>query len=263
MHRLMFLTSLFALACASSSEDGDFDLGSFSISDDGNDDANDDANDDGNDDGVDDGADDDAPPTGDPIQATVRIIDVMTNGGMADVAVENAFGDSDTTNSSGLATVPVYSNGNFEISLQKSGAIDHLLFGPAGDADFSYITFMATEMLVNSVLAMLGANPEDGTGVVVVGIDYDDLSPAVGARAALNVAHDDPWVLRGMGPEYGDTIPEGAMGMVAFSNVQPGSVAIDVSPPDGADCTAYPGGGDMPEAPVEANQVTVVTFHCR
>ena len=61
----------------------------------------------------------------------------------------------------------------------------------------------------------------------------------------------------------GDTIPAGGMGMVAFANVQPGEFTASVVPPDGVDCTAFPSGGEMPAAPVAANQVTVVTFHCR
>ena len=189
--------------------------------------------------------------TGPTIDATVRVLDAMSGSGMADVTVQNAAEDTETTDGSGSATLAVPADDTFSILLQRSDAIDHLLFGPTGAEDFTYITFM------------LGATIEEGTGVVVVGVDYDNLAPAVGASADLDGEHGEPWVLTSTGASFGDTILPGAMGMVAFSNVQPGDVNVSVTPPDGADCTAYPGGGEMPAAPVEAEMVTVVTFHCR
>lgn len=200
---------------------------------------------------------------GPTVNATVRVLDAMSGSGMADVTAENLAEDIETTDSSGSATLAVPAEDTFSILLQRSDAIDHLLFGPTGSEDFSYVTFMATQTLVSGVSAMLGATLEPGTGVVVVGIDYDDLRPAVGASADLDGEHGEPWVLSSSGASFGDTILPGAMGMVAFSNVQPGDVSVSVTPPDGADCTAYPGGGEMPAAPVEADLVTVVTFHCR
>jgi hypothetical protein len=197
------------------------------------------------------------------IDATIRILDAMSGSGVADVNAESAHGDTATTDDSGSAVIPVHADSTFEILLQKNGSIDHLLFGPTGTADFDYITFMATEALVGMVTGMLGTTPDSGTGLMVVGIDYDNLSPAVGASAALNADHDEPWVLKTTGPAFGDTIPAGAMGMVAFPGLQPGMVEVSVEPPSGAECTAYPGGGTMPDVPVLSEKVTVVTFHCR
>ena len=206
----------------------------------------------------------DVPETpGATVDATVRILDAMTGSGMADVSAQNRDGDEETTDNGGLATLPVPAEDTFSILLKRSDAIDHLLFGPTGTDDFTYITFMATQTLVSGVSAMLGASIESGTGVVVVGIDYDDLSPAVGASAALDGEHSEPWVLGSAGASFGDTILPGGMGMVAFSNVQPGTINVNVTPPDDAACTAHPGGGEMPAVPVEADTVTVVTFHCR
>ncbi len=241
MHRPALLACLFTLACTESTEKTDTGSAADAAPNESADEA----------------------PVETPIDATVRVLNAMTGAGMENVSVENTAGDTGTTDSSGQATLPVAADSTFELLLQKEGAIDHLLFGPTGSEDFDYVTFMATEVLVETVLSMLGATPDDGTGVVIVGIDYDDLSPAVGASAALNVAHDDPWVLGSMGASYGDTIPENGMGMVAFSNVQPGDVSVSVTPPEGKECTAFPGGGSMPDAPVAADLVTVVTFHCR
>lgn len=200
---------------------------------------------------------------GPTVEATVRVLDAVSGAGMADVDVQNLAGDTEVTDSNGTAVLSAPADDTFSILLQRSDAIDHLLFGPTGAEDFTYITFMATQTLVTGVSTMLGATIEEGTGVVVVGIDYDNLAPAVGASADLDGEHGEPWVLTSTGASFGDTILPGAMGMVAFSNVQPGDVNVSVTPPDGADCTAYPGGGEMPAAPVEAEMVTVVTFHCR
>ena len=243
MTRLALFTTLFICACATSSDDAKSDPPSddFSTGTDSNDDILD----------------------GPTVEATVRILDAMTSGGMEGVSVQNSAGDTETTGANGTATVEVAANSTFEILLEKDGAIDHLLFGPTAEDDFDYVTFMATEVLVDAVLGILGATPDEGTGVVIVGIDYDNLSPAVGASAAISGSHDDPWVLTSGGASFSDTIPAGGMGMVAFSNVQPGDVSVSVTPPAGKECTAFPGGGEMPEAPVEANLVTVVTFHCR
>lgn len=231
MYRSALLTSLFALSCATTSKDAD--SGAAVIA-------------------------------GPPIEATVRILDATSGGGVADVSVENSAGEATTTNSAGTATVTVPGNSTFEILLQKDGFIDHILFGPTAEEDFEYVTFLASQTMVDMVLSMMSISPGPDTGVVIVGIDYDDLRPAVGASASIDAAHDNPWVISGsMMPMESDTILAGGMGMVAFSSVPPGDVSVSVTPPADADCTAFPGGGEMPKAPVAASQVTVVTFHCR
>ena len=197
------------------------------------------------------------------IDATIRILDAISGTGVADVDAESSHGDVATTDASGAAIIPVHADSTFEILLQKEGSIDHLLFGPTSSEAFDYITFMATETLVSMVTTMLGTTPNSGTGLLVVGIDYDNLSPAVGASAALDVSHDEPWVLTSTGPAFGNTIPSGAMGMVAFPGLEPGTVAVSVEPPAEANCTAYPGGGTMPNVPIQSEKVTVITFHCR
>ena len=234
MYRSAIFASLFALACAGPS-------------------SNDDTAGNGNDQNAD----------GPPVDATVVVLDAMSGAGVEGVVVEDLEGTTVNTDGSGMARIPVASDSTFELLLKQDGAPDHLLFGPTADEAFQYITFMATDTLITMVLSMLGESVDEGTGVVVVGIDYDDLSPVVGAAAALDVSHTDPWVLASLGASYSDTIPAGGMGMVAFANVQPGEFTASVVPPDGVDCTAFPSGGEMPAAPVAANQVTVVTFHCR
>ena len=198
------------------------------------------------------------------IDATVVVLDAMNNSGMDDVTAVNAQGESTLTDANGSATLPVPMDSTFRIRLQAAGDIDHVLFGPTGSEDFQYVTFFAKQSMIDMVVNMLGATTVQGTGVVVVGIDYDDLRPAVGATASIGSAADTPWILGAMGPAYGDTIPQGGMGMVAFPNVPSGDLSVSVTPPpDASECTAFPGGGQMPSVPVGANEVTVVTFHCR
>ena len=198
------------------------------------------------------------------IEGTFTILDAVNGSGMNGVAVTTSRGETTTTGADGSATVAVSQNGQFSVSLNKDGALDHLLFGPTGLEDFEFVTFMATEFLVQTVTSQLNASPAEGTGLLVVGIDYDNLSPAVGATASVNAAHDSPWVIGGMGrPAFSNTIPNGGMGMVAFPGLLPGAVSVDVIPPQDAECTAFPSGGVMPNAPILANTVTVITYHCR
>ena len=66
---------------------------------------------------------------------------------------------------------------------------------------------MATEALVSTVVSMLGTSLKEGAGLLVVGIDYDDLSPAVGASVSIDLARDDPWVLSSSGAASGARFP--------------------------------------------------------
>lgn len=206
---------------------------------------------------------DSSPADADTIQATVRVLDAMSGAGMEGVAVWSTEDDEATTSADGRASVAVRAEDTFEVLLQRTGAADHLLFGPTGMEDFTVVTFMATTTLMSAVSGMLGVPIEDDLGIVVVGIDHDDLSPAVGASASLSGSHGDPWLLGPAGASFGDTIQPGGMGMVAFPNVEPGQVTVSVSPPTDMTCEAFPAGGEMPPVPVEAGVVTVVTHHCR
>jgi len=198
------------------------------------------------------------------IMGTFTILDAQYGSGMSGVAVASSLGETTMTDTDGSATMAVVQDGQFSVQLSKEGALDHLLFGPTGQEDFEFVTFMATEFLVDTVTSQLNTSPADGTGLLVVGIDYDNLSPAVGATASVNAAHDSPWVIGGMGrASFSNTIPNGGMGMVAFPGLLPGSVSVDVIPPQNTECTAFPSGGAMPNAPVVANTVTVITYHCR
>ena len=197
------------------------------------------------------------------IDASVRILDPLSGGGLEGVLVSTAGVDSETTDAEGRATIAVSGDSTLQVSLTKDEALDHLLFGPTGTDDFEFVTFMSTESLFAAVQSILGVSAQEGTGFLVVGIDYDDLSPVVGASASIDLEHDEPWVLGNSGASFSDTILPGMMGMVAFPNVLPGEANISVSAPDEVLCTAFPGPDSMPPVPVHDDVVTVVTFRCR
>lgn len=206
---------------------------------------------------------DDSNASTETVQAEVVLLNAMTGAGVSGITVQAPSGETGTTGSDGAAVFEVDAGGTFEFRVNGNGVIDHLLFGPTGDEDFTFPTFVATESLVDSVTASLGTTTAPETGMIVVGIDYEDFSPAVGATASIGSTHDSSWVIGPMGATFGNAIPAGGMGAIIFPSVPPGQVSVTVVPPSGATCAAYPGGGQMPNSPVFMNHVTVVTFHCR
>ena len=245
MRKLLLLTLLSATAC-SGKETSD-DTGALGDGDPSN---NADAD-------ADEGAESDT------LQATIRLLDATSGAGFQGATIEAPDGSSATTGMDGGATLSLEKGGTFEFRVRDEGAIDHLIFGPTGNEDFTYLTFVATESLLSMVNGLLGTSQATGTGLMVVAIDYDDLTPAVGATASIGSAHDSSWVMGTAGPTFGNTIPTNGGGFVVFPNIPPGETSITVVPPTGVTCSAFPGGGQMPNAPVLMNHVSVVTFHCR
>ena len=204
---------------------------------------------------------DTAPPP--PQTVTARIVLLSASTGSGAEGLEVGFPDgSVVTGADGRAEGPVEASSAFALPISGTGYVEHLAFGPAGDQDFTVVTYVATQSITNQVLAYLGVGWDDGTGFVVVGVDYQDLSAVEGATVSLSSGHGDAFVFGGSMPSLGQTIPEGGMGFVSFPSVEPGETTITVQPPDGVSCQAHPGGGDMPAAPVTADTVTVAIFSC-
>jgi hypothetical protein len=196
------------------------------------------------------------------IEATFTALDPSTGAGVSGLSVM-ATDESGITDDDGQSTLSLETDTTFEVRIEGDGLLNHVLVGPAGDEPFNYISFVSTESLYDTVLSMMSVEQKPDTGIVVVGVDYDDLSPVVGAKVSIGNEHDQAFTLSSTGPQVGDTIPEGAMGMVSFPNVKLGESSVLVEPPDGVLCTAFPGGGQMPYFPVMQKFVTVVQFHCR
>jgi hypothetical protein len=210
---------------------------------------------------------DSAPPVLDtqspaPVLAQLMLYNAATATGAQGLTVQFPDGPV-TTEADGKASGEVPAQQAFELSVQGDGYLDHLVFGPAGIADFTFITYVASQAITNQVLSMLGIGWDAGTGFVVVGVDYAaDLSPVEGATVSLGSAHGEPFVFAGAYPSLSDTIPVGGMGFVSFPSVATGSTSVTVQPPDGVSCVAHPGGAEMPDLPVVLDTVTVVAFHC-
>ncbi len=198
----------------------------------------------------------------DPVQATLVLLSATTGSGVADLQVD--FADQTvSTASDGKAEGEVASGAPFELPVRGDDYVDHLIFGPAGDNDFSVITYVATESITTQVLNMLGLSWAPGTGFVVVGVDYTDLSPVEGATVSLGASHGQPFVFASGYPSPGSVIPPGGMGFVSFPSVEAGTTSVTVQPPGGVSCGAHPSGGEMPAVPVLADTVTVVTYRCQ
>ncbi len=243
MRKVMFGALLCSLGCAATDLESDSGIGDGDPSNNGG--------------GADNGSDEN-----ESVSATLMLLNAMSGAGIAGVTVESPSGESGTTGSDGSVGFTIDAGGTFQFRVRGDSVLDHLVFGPTGSGDFVYPTFVATESLLDSVNNSLGTVTASETGIVVVGIDYEDLTPAVGATASIGSMHDSPWVFGSMGASYGDTIPTGGMGAVIFPNVPPGDTSVTVQPPSGSTCSAFPGGGQMPNSPVFMNHVTVVTFHC-
>ena len=199
----------------------------------------------------------------DTVQATMMVINPTDGSGIEGVTVESPTGLTETTDAEGATRFPIEAGGTFQFSLRQDGAIDHLIFGPTGSEDFVYLSLLTTEGMLSMVNGLLGTVQEDGTGILMVIIEYDDNQAVVGASTSIGAEHGDSWFMTGGAPTFGDTIPEGGSGFVVFPNIAPGETSVTVSPPDGVACSAFPGGGQMPNPPVFMNHVTIVTFHCR
>jgi hypothetical protein len=196
------------------------------------------------------------------VEATFTALDPSNGAGFSGLNVV-AGDESAVTDDAGQSTLSLEADTTFEVRIEGDGLLNHVLVGPAGDEPFNYISFVSTESMYDMALSMMGLEEEPNTGIVVVGVDYDDLSPVVGAKVSIGTEHDPAFTLSSTGPQIGAIIPEGAMGMVSFPNVNLGESSVLVEPPDGVLCTAFPGGGQMPYFPVMQKFVTVVQFHCR
>ena len=208
----------------------------------------------------------------DIVQATLMVIDPLDGSGVEEVPVETGTGLSKTTDTEGVAHISLDPGGTFQFTVSHGVAdtVDHQIFGPTGSENFTYPVYLSTEAMLESVNASLGTTPALETGILAVYIHDDDLQPVVGVSASIGTGHDDSWVWMTDGapstfgePAFGDTVPEGGNGIVVFPNTFPGPTSVTVSPPDGVTCSAFPGGGQMPNAPILMNNVTIVSFRCR
>jgi len=194
------------------------------------------------------------------VAATVRVINPGTGGAFPGVNVTGPRGQG-STDASGRVSLEV-AVGPYQFALDAPGARMHRVWGVAAGDAFEQITYVSPDMITAFVYGGLGLADDLTKGIVVVGLDTPSLAPAIGAMAALNVAHDPPFVFAGSRPAAGHVIPADGQGFVTFPNVPPGPVEITVSYPDGI-CRIFPGETSQEGLEVVAGEVAVVAFTCR
>ena len=190
---------------------------------------------------------------------TVRLLDPVSLRGLANITLST--GDQSVeTDESGRGLVYVQP-GSYEIRMERDGTRPHLLFGQAGTTPFEQVSFFSSERITSFVFQSLGLLDDMSKGMIVIGLDMPNLSPAVGASASIDAAHDDPFILTTRAVS-GDTVIEGAGGFVTFPNVVPGQVQLETNYPMG-ECRPFPSEDGDSSVSVEPGAVSIFAFTCR
>ena len=191
---------------------------------------------------------------------TVQLINAATGGAYSGVSVSTGA-QQEVTNASGQASV-VVTEGAYRVTLEASDARAHHLFGVAGDAAFTQISYMSPDSVTLGVFGAVGLVDDPARGTLVVGLDTPSLAPAVGASAAIDSASDPAFIFAGFAPQPGATIPAGGQSFVTFPNVTAGPVEVSASLPGGA-CLPFPARSGDPQIEVYPGEVSVVAYICR
>lgn len=215
--------------------------------------------------------DDSAPPVEPPpefIDATVRLTDAGT-AGLVEGAVVTFDAEEAITDVNGRATVTIPSQVPFDLQIEVGADYpDYILSGLAGVDDFIFQTLVSSRAQQDAVYALLGLVADPGKGTLVISLDTVALQAALGGSASIDAGHDEPFVFVGnpAAPQAGSELVFDAQAFITFPNVDPGSVTIDITPPEADVCLSFPGlsaPGDVRTFTVEADRVTVATFICQ
>ncbi len=200
-----------------------------------------------------------------PIDATARLLDPLSGGGVADLTVASSFdGTSCTSGSDGRCTVTVAAGQPFALDVTGASILPHLLQGDAADQAFESISFVATASLTDQIYGLLGVSRAPDKGTVVVGLDTPALSPAYGASASIGASSELTFVFGASRPIEGDTLVDGGSSIVTFVNVEPGAVVVSPTGADGTTCLASPAEQSSEySVQVTAGVISIVTFICR
>ncbi len=215
------------------------------------------------------GADDDdsaaGPPVPDFIDVEIRLSDIVTDDLLAGASLdfEDQHAETDTN---GRARVTIPSQDPFGLDVSADGYADHVLAGLAGVADFQYVARVFDRNTLGTWLVELGTAPDPQMGVLVVALQTIALQAAADAVVTIDVASDPAFVLVDGDPQAGDELVFGADAFVIFPNVAPGTVNLDINPPEGDSCLAHPAliaSGDVTTWTTWADTVTVVGYICQ
>ena len=204
-------------------------------------------------------ADMDTPETT-TVTGRFKLLDPLSARGVSGV-VATFESQMSTTDTQGEVTVEL-SQGAYAVRFEKSGVRAHTIFGVSGEQAFTQVSYFSSEQITRAVFASLGIEDDSTRGTVVVGLDRVNLSAAVGASASLDAQSDEPFVLSQTGAVSGRTIGQGQLGFVSFPNVEPGTVEVSVSYPQG-ECAVFPAEEGTANVIVQPGEVSVVAYTCR
>ena len=168
------------------------------------------------------------------------------------------------TDSLGQVTIETDVNELYEVSLSASDTAVHHILGVASEQPSTQITFVSDNSLTQQVFSLLDIVQDSTKGLIVIGLDEPNLSPAVGASADLSVGYETAFVLGQTGPIVQKEITPGVGGFVTFANVDIGVVDLSITPPNNQQCKVFSGEPDeQPTISSRAGEITVIAFTCR
>ena len=201
--------------------------------------------------------------SGATVSMTIRVVDPFTGQALQAVEVGHN-GMRIPTDINGIAVLDIPA-GPYAVTLDTPGTPTHRVQGVAGNVAFTQITFMGTEAITAQTVQALGLSRDLSKGFLVVGLDRPNLSPAVGASAALDVMYDTAFVFAGFAPSAGTSIPAGGQSFVSFPNAAVGEAQVTVENSDGGQtCSVFPAGiqGEAGTVDLRAGEIAVIAFTC-
>ena len=203
------------------------------------------------------------------LQLTVQALNPLNGQGIAGLEVdllieEQSVTTPTMTDANGQASFQIPPFTPYEVRLQADGYNTHHLFGELGENDARQISFVSNNGLTSQVFSALNISPDSSKGIVVIGLDRPNLSPAVGSKAELNGTYEVAFTLGSFGPSVGQEVISGGGGFVSFANVDPGMLEVVVEPVLGEQCRLFPRNeSENFTIPVFAGEVSIVAYTCQ
>ena len=214
----------------------------------------------------------------DKVNLTLRALNPFTGGGVSGLSLnwppEFSFEPNGelVTDMNGAVNVKIPAHSDYEVALEGTGYKTHHIFGGTGQGDATQLSFVSADSLTQQVFSGLGLEVSEGHGIVVIGLDRPNLSPAIGAQAQLGAEYEKAFYVGQFGPVEGNELVAGAGGFISFANVAVGETDVFVTPPPGERCVLFPRNDwnetiieDAPSYRIEVypGEVSIVAFTCQ
>ena len=204
---------------------------------------------------------DDSAEASPPISVSVQLLDITRSSLPDNIKLTSSL-EEQILDASATGNILVPGESQFKIQVEAPGYVTHQLIAMSGQENTSLVTFLATESISLGMYGMLNIEPNPEKGTLVVALDHPDLSPAAGAVAEIDSAHDGAFVVgNSWQPSFSNVVPSSA-GFVTFPNVDPGPTHISITPPEGERCWFHEAGGEDATISVTAQDATVAFFMC-